>query len=192
MDDFFENEKFHDNTDATASIPVRRQRDRSNLDLGAGTHPYRYGHAVPRAGPGSSPGSPHTVLTGTHSRNTSVSAAPLFEGNTLGRISRLSTAETAQLGHNREYSTTTTRVSNYTVNSSTPFINDAQSNTHSSSRSGGSVPVHERQVLQVINDDPSGSPVAPMSKTDAPSGPSGNVIVHTDGISSEPPPYSPT
>lgn len=218
-DDIFEKEDYRDNHDVAAPIPIRRQRDHSKLDLSAEPKPYQYGlvgHVVAPAESGSPPGSPRTL---PHSRNTSLSAVPLLEGSSLGRASRPTTAETVQFGQmQREtvhgHSSANTRISNYSISSSAPLI-DVQSNTHTtsnSSRSGhggaaGSLdgsdrpisPMHERRVLQVINDHSPSSPTTPRpnaSKTHVPSGSSGNVIIHTDGgrvaggSSSEPPPYS--
>jgi len=217
-DDIFEKEDYRDNHDVAAPIPIRRQRDHSKLDLSAEPKPYQYGlvgHVVPPAESGSPPGSPRSF---PHSRNTSLSAVPLLEGSSLGRVSRPTTAETMQFGQIQGetahgHSSANTRFSNYSISSSAPLI-DVQLNTHAASngsRSGhgggaGSLdgldrlisPMHERRVLQVINDGPPSSPVTPQpnaSKTPAPSGSSGDVIIHTDGgrvvgSSSEPPPYS--
>ncbi|KAF9246238.1 hypothetical protein BU15DRAFT_70345 [Melanogaster broomeanus] len=88
-DDIFEKEELADDPWATP-IPVRRERDRSNLDLSAEPRPYQYGlvgHVIPPAASGSPPSSPRLSgstnrmsLAGVHSRHTSSSAIPLLSG----------------------------------------------------------------------------------------------------------------
>ncbi|KIJ69199.1 hypothetical protein HYDPIDRAFT_105798 [Hydnomerulius pinastri MD-312] len=102
-DDIFEKEAFDDEDPWATPIPVRRERDRSKLDLSAEPKPYQYGlvgHVVPPAASGSPPSSPRVSgslnrLSMPHSRNTSYSATPLLQA-TPGRASRPSTAGSMQ------------------------------------------------------------------------------------------------
>lgn len=77
-DDIFDREAIEDEEFDTP-VAVRRDRDRSMLDLGAEPKPYQYGlvgHVTPPPGSSSPPSSHHpsfsASVTSTHSRNTSV------------------------------------------------------------------------------------------------------------------------
>ncbi|KAG1858064.1 hypothetical protein DFJ58DRAFT_744972 [Suillus subalutaceus] len=77
-DDIFDREAVEDE-EFDSPIAVRRNHDRSMLDLGAEPKPYQYGlvgHVTPPPGSGSPPSSHHpsfsASLASTHSRNTSV------------------------------------------------------------------------------------------------------------------------
>jgi len=76
-DDIFDREALDEEFDSP--VALRRERDRSMLDLGAEPKPYQYGlvgHVTPPPGSGSPPRAHHTSLStsvaSTHSRNTSV------------------------------------------------------------------------------------------------------------------------
>ncbi|KAF9227575.1 hypothetical protein BS17DRAFT_773971 [Gyrodon lividus] len=102
-DDIFEKEDLQDDDPWASPIPVRRERDRSKLNLSAEPKPYQYGlvgHVVPPAASGSPPSSPslsgnRMSLPSVHSRHTSFSAAPLLQA-TPGGSSRPSTAGSVQ------------------------------------------------------------------------------------------------
>ncbi|KAF8844553.1 hypothetical protein BDN67DRAFT_962930 [Paxillus ammoniavirescens] len=104
-DDIFEKEDIQADDDPWATpITVRRDRDRSRLDLSAEPKPYQYGlvgHIAAPAASGSPPSSPRLSgydrmsLPTIHSRHTSFSAVPLLQA-TSGRSSRPSTAGSVQ------------------------------------------------------------------------------------------------
>jgi hypothetical protein len=213
-DDIFEKEGLRNDDAWAPTVPARRERDSRRLDSRAEPMPYRYGlvgHVIPPAAAGESLRTSHygsvSEYSGTHSRQTSLSATPLLQ-TTHNGTSRPSTAGsilTVQTHPGQRVlspvcstETEPRSLSMVSHSSSTRPLRDSRSTAAPLStwtpntdelavleplnRSGSPVFSTERHVLQIVNDGPP-SPtdtVIPGTRRIS-SGPSPSVIVHTDG-----------
>ena len=213
-DDIFEKEDLHNDDAWAAAVPARRERDSRRPASNAEPKPYRYGlvgHVIPPAAAGESLRTSHyssvSEHSGTHSRQTSLSATPLLQ-TTRNGSSRPSTAGsilTVQthpgqrvLSPVSSIETEPRSLSMVSQSSSTRPLRDSRPtpvplstwtpNTDELAvleplnRSGSPVSSTERRVLQIVNDGPpSPTDTALPGARRTLSGHSPSVIIHTDG-----------
>lgn len=197
--------------------PVRQERGSGRLrsSVNMEPKPYQYGlvgHVIPPAAAGepvrSSQYGSVSEHSGTHSRNTSLSATPLLQTTRTSRPSTAGSIPTVQT-HPGPIETEPRSLSLVSQSNSTGPLLDSQStpallgtwtpNTDDLvvlaqlGHTGSPVPSAERRVLQIVNEGPPSPIDAALPDVGRTSGPSSNVIVHTDGgrvPQGDPPAYS--